>query len=223
MASTSKALPASSQKSTSTLSESPGSNYEALAEITVSINAPSNPHNPHSPNEDNDDKMARTRGALNRKTTNQRERSKRQPRAKKDSPISDEFAETEIKVSPSASKGRTAAKRSQLAMPAKTNASAPPAAKKARVASRSKKWEPDNVTQNPRSPLVDADLRVGFLTPHVEMLLRLLTRTYRPCFSSPPPGTASHPRTNRRSSRCSLTRLTSWTRAPLTHVPTWSP
>lgn len=205
MATTNQEPPAKRQKFTSGYFEPPVSNEEVLAEITVSFDAPPNPHNTHdthSPKDDEDDKMARTRGTLSRKTTNQRERPKRQSRPKRESPVmDDEFAPAEIKVSPSASKGRIVAKRSQLDVPAKTKSSAkssaPPAAKKAKAASRSKKWEPDNVTQNSRSPLVDVDLRVGSYPPWHDPLLRMLTRTCRLCSYSPPPGTASRPRTNR--------------------------
>lgn len=115
--------------------------------------------------------MARTRGTLSRDTlsrdtTSQRRRPRRQPHVRHeptvdaDQPLDD----TEIRVSSTASNGRTAAKRSQLQAPSHATASNPPAAKKARVrvASRSKKWEPANITQSSRSPLVDTDLRVGF-------------------------------------------------------------
>lgn len=173
MATSNQLPPASSQKSTSGLSDPPDSNEVVLDEITVNLNAPSDSHQPPSPHDD--DTMVRSRGALSRNMTSQRERPKRQARTRKEPTVDADklLDETEIRVSSTASGRRTAAKRSQLEVPSHATASNPPAAKKAKVASRSKKWEPANITQNSRSPLVDADLRVGvyFLFPGLSTYL----------------------------------------------------
>lgn len=166
MVATHKYLQASSQRS-SAFSDPPDSNDEVCCEeITVNLDPPTKPHSSHSSN--GDDNMPRTRGSRGRRTAKQRPT----PPAKQSS--DDELAK-EIKVSPSTDwKASVPAKRGKLLISNEAGDvdddgdgnddgmdDSPPAKKVKVLNSRSKKWDPENVTQNIRSPLVNVDLRVS--------------------------------------------------------------
>lgn len=183
MATSYKAPPVSSQQSTSGLSEPPDTNYDAVDEIVVNVPTTTL----HSQDSPSNNKMApRTRRSLNQQSQGQ-QRPKRNVRSKMLSISGDELA-MEIEVAPSISNSRVAAKRSQLDNPTKANGANPPT-KKLKVTSRSKKWDPDYVTQSTRSPLAKADLRVGCFVIAFLSVSHWLTHACRLYSYSPLPGT----------------------------------
>lgn len=184
MATAYRAPPVSSQQSTSGLSEPPDSNDEVIDEIVVDTLASTNLHNQDPPSSDNMAPRARRSG--NQQPRGQ-QRPKRNVRSRKLSLSGDELA-MEIEVAPPVNKSRTAVKRSQVDNPTKANGANPPA-KKLKVTSRSKKWDPDYVTQSTRSPLAKVDLRVSPLVIAPLSLAQLLTCPHRLYYSSPLPGT----------------------------------
>lgn len=201
MPATKDSLPAKSRESISAPALSKNV-AEIMDEITVSFGPPTT-HDSQSPTRgdnnshgevDNDSdkesniKMARTRGAVAREPQDHPVLSTRQRRSKNGPTADDELNESKITDPHPVSKSRATSKRSQSKMSANST-TAGPAAKKTKVGSRSKKWEPENVTQNPRSPLVDADLRVG-LSPLRFGRLYLLTFTLRRCYYNQLPGIA---------------------------------
>lgn len=162
-------LPASSQLS-SLLSEPPLSENEDLGEITVELNtttiSPSQSTQSHDDNQNTNSMPAKQPqpGAQPKRQSQRQSKKKTLYRAES----SEDELGKEIHVSPSVSKSTVPAKRNR---PSSTTKPAPkPAAKKAKPAvdRKVKKWEPDFVTQNMKSPLVTngVDLRVSFPQHH---------------------------------------------------------
>lgn len=172
-------LPASSQLS-SILSEPPASDNEDLGEITVESDTTtiSSSHNlqPQHENQDIADMPSKLPQSDAQPKRQSQRQSKRKPLYRAQS--SEDQLGKEIHVSPSVSKNTVPAKRSR---PSSTTKPAPkPPAKKAKPAidRKLKKWEPDFVIQNVKSPLVTngVDLRVSFLpTASYMFWCRLLT------------------------------------------------
>lgn len=164
MASQIDGLPASSQLS-SVLTDPPPSENEDLGEITVELNttsiSPSQSSQTYTTKNTND--MPSTIQKPGSQPTRQSQRqSKRRPLYRAGS--SEDELGGEIQVSPSVSKSAVPAKRNRSSSTAKPTPK--PAAKrnKPAVDRKVKKWEPDFVTQNMKSPLVTngVDLRVRF-------------------------------------------------------------
>lgn len=171
-------LPASSQLS-SVLSEPPLSENEDLGEITVELNtttiSPSQSSQPRHNNQDTTTMPSKqSQSGAQPKRQSQRQ-SRRKPLYRAES--SEDELGKEIHVSSSVSKSTIPAKRNRSNS---TTKPAPrPAAKKSKPAvdRKVKKWEPDFVTQNMKSPLVTngVDLRVSVLAATSNMFLcRLL-------------------------------------------------
>lgn len=150
---------ATSQQSSSDLSEPPDFTEEEVADFTANMaprtrsqsetrdNAPSN-----GQTKSNDDlTLSDQRSANNYERTTAKENEK------------DEIV-AEIEVAPrTSSRRRVLSKRAQVtfALPA---SSATPAPKKPKTSAR--KWMPEYVTQSKQSPLVNKDLRVSFPWQH---------------------------------------------------------
>lgn len=162
-------LPTSSQIS-SVLSDPPLSENEGLGEITVELHTTTiSPSQSTQPQHDdlNIANMPPKRSQLSAQPTRQSQRqSKRKPAYRADS--SEDELGKEIHVSPSVGKSIVPAKRGRSS--ATTKPAPKPAAKKTKTAvdRKVKKWEPDFVTQNSKSPLVTngVDLRVSHLPSH---------------------------------------------------------
>lgn len=172
----------STEQSTSDLSDPPESADEPAAEIVVRFTRQSTPQNRPSTNTDTltgDDQTAENNKteensgnqdmapAIEAMAINQPaprpKRPRRPSRRAAAASESDDELSAEVKVAPSTGKRRVPAKRTQLDNPTK-----PPAVKKIRlIHRRPSKWDPDNVTQSSRSPLVDVDLRVSF--PNIQI------------------------------------------------------
>lgn len=167
-------LPASSQLS-SVLSDPPPSDNEELGEITVDLNSTTISPLPRPC-------TISTNMAPSKNTTPKAETPlKRQPRRQTRKPVykqsessGDELA-NEVQVSPLASKAEVSARRSRPNSTTSTKSAMPktcsrPAATRTKAAPvrGSKRWEPEFVTQNTKSPLVTGhvDLRVRGLVVH---------------------------------------------------------
>ncbi|KUI52666.1 hypothetical protein VP1G_00090 [Cytospora mali] len=143
-----KDLPPGSQPSTSELSDPPDFSDEEMREITVNMTPVTRRQSGYTP------------------TKNQPETDGNEASIKAsgdmESVSNDDEIEAEIHVSPIVTRRKVPSKRSQLHN-SKSITSRQPAAK--RVKTNTKKWEPNYVTQNSRSPLVSRDLRALLLLP----------------------------------------------------------
>lgn len=159
-------LPASSQLS-SVLSDPPLSENEGLGEITVELHtttiSPSQSTQPHHDDPDTTNMPSKRSQSGAQPTRQSARQSKRKPAYRADS--SEDELGKEIHVSPSVSKSVVPAKRGRSN--GTTKPAPRPAAKKTKTAvdRKAKKWEPDFVTTNSKSPLVtnSVDLRVSSL------------------------------------------------------------
>lgn len=149
MATDFKDLPPGSQQSTSDLSEPPEFTDDEMREIAVKM----------SPMSRRESECALVDG---QPEMNGEEAPPRKPSGNIESPADNDEIVAEIHVSPRATRNRVPSKRSQLP-DSKPTASRQPAAKRPKT--NTKKWEPNYVTQNSKSPLVGKDLRVCFLSP----------------------------------------------------------
>ncbi|KUI71663.1 hypothetical protein VM1G_06985 [Cytospora mali] len=143
-----KDLPPGSQPSTSELSDPPDFSDEEMREITVNMAPVTRRQSGYTPTK-------------NQPETDGNEASI-QASGDMETVSNDDEIAAEIHVSPRATRRKVPSKRSQLHNSTPI-ASRQPAAK--RVKTNTKKWEPNYVTQNSRSPLVSRDLRALLLLP----------------------------------------------------------
>lgn len=174
----SNTMPQGSQQSTSGLSDPPDSNDEAFGEITVIINTPTPasptatistgaaPGEPDNSINNSDSTMPPKKGKPAAAQPQRKSSRTKRPSRRVLNDSEDELA-VEVPVSPTTSKRKGSGKRrsiddaNQDEDEGETNGARAPPAKKPRVIGRTKKWNPDNVTQNEKSPLVNVDLRVS--------------------------------------------------------------
>lgn len=138
-------LPPGSQQSTSELSDPPEFTDDEMREIVVRLSPATRRHSSDA-------------SASDQLETNGTE-APPQPSGGIESSSNDNEIAAEIRVSSKATRRRVPSKRSLLSN-SKPTTSRQPAAKKPKTST--KKWEPNYVTQNSKSPLAGRDLRVSF-------------------------------------------------------------